>query len=326
MTSERPLPKIRLEPSDEFMHENTGEPNYNESMYFNFFDVSQRRGGFLRLGNRPNEGHAEMTVCLYEPDGSVLFNFKRAPIADNAAFDAGGARFAVETPFERLRIAYEGKACRLARPLEMSDPGLAFKQNPFVPVSLDLAIAGVGPMFGGERTAASSAHEMEFAKGHYEQHHRAQGFLEIDGSRFEVDGLGLRDHSWGPRSWQAPVWYRWLTANFGDDLGFMASIVASKDGTETRGGFVHRGRSLQLVKAVRLETDFTGAEQVHDRLQVALDCADGTTLQVEGRVLSLIPLRNRRSGAVTRISEGMTEWRCEGRTGYGLSEYLDQIA
>ncbi len=28
---------------------------------------------------------------------------------------------------------------------------------------------------------------------------------------------------------------------------------------------------------------------------------------------------------VTRISEGMTEWRCDGRTGYGLSEYLDQI-
>jgi hypothetical protein len=47
---------------------------------------------------------------------------------------------------------------------------------------------------------------------------------------------------------------------------------------------------------------------------------------VEGRVLSLIPLRNRRDGHTTRIGEGMTEWTCEGRTGYGLSEYLDQIA
>jgi hypothetical protein len=29
---------------------------------------------------------------------------------------------------------------------------------------------------------------------------------------------------------------------------------------------------------------------------------------------------------VTRISEGMTEWTMsDGRTGYGLSEYLDQI-
>jgi hypothetical protein len=48
-------------------------------------------------------------------------------------------------------------------------------------------------------------------------------------------------------------------------------------------------------------------------------------------VKSLIPLRNRRTAPdgerlVTRISEGMTEWRVEGvGTGYGLSEYLDQI-
>ena len=48
-------------------------------------------------------------------------------------------------------------------------------------------------------------------------------------------------------------------------------------------------------------------------------------IEVTGRVLSLIPLRNRREGHTTRICEGMTEWTCEGQTGYGLSEYLDQL-
>lgn len=28
---------------------------------------------------------------------------------------------------------------------------------------------------------------------------------------------------------------------------------------------------------------------------------------------------------MTRIAEGMTRHECDGRTGYGLSEYLDQI-
>ena len=52
---------------------------------------------------------------------------------------------------------------------------------------------------------------------------------------------------------------------------------------------------------------------------------------VRGSVLRLIPLRNRRADQdgdelVTRISEGLTRWTLEdGRTGYGLSEYLDQI-
>jgi hypothetical protein len=36
----------------------------NESMYFNFFDRERGIGGFVRLGNRANEGRAEMTVTL----------------------------------------------------------------------------------------------------------------------------------------------------------------------------------------------------------------------------------------------------------------------
>ena len=59
--------------------------------------------------------------------------------------------------------------------------------------------------------------------------------------------------------------------------------------------------------------------------RATLTCVDGQQLEVTGRVLSLIPLRNRKNGKTTRISEGMTEWSCEGRTGYGLSEYLDQV-
>jgi hypothetical protein len=46
--------------------------------------------------------------------------------------------------------------------------------------------------------------------------------------------------------------------------------------------------------------------------------------------MSLIPLRNRRrkpdgEDLMTRITEGMTEYTCDGEVGYGLSEYLDQI-
>jgi len=318
-------PRIRLEPRDEYLHENTGEPHFNESMYFNFFDARSQLGGFARIGNRPNERHAETTICLYEPDGPVLFNFKRAEIADNSRFEAGGMSFAVDEPFEKLRVGYRGKACRLAEPLAMNEPGRAFKENPFVPVAIDLSIRGVGPMFGGEPTEHRPG-EMEFARGHYEQHHRATGAIEIAGRRAEFDGLGLRDHSWGPRSWQAPAYYRWLTGNFGPDFGFMGSHVVRPDGAETRGGFVHRGRELTLVRDLEIETEWRGAERLHERIHARLRCADGKDLHVEGRVLSLIPLRNRKGGRTTRISEGMTEWTCEGRTGYGLSEYLDQLA
>ena len=52
---------------------------------------------------------------------------------------------------------------------------------------------------------------------------------------------------------------------------------------------------------------------------------DDHTYDVEGDVWSNIPLRNRREGMVTRITEGMTKWRYADLEGAGLSEYLDQI-
>ena len=36
----------------------------------------------------------------------------------------------------------------------------------------------------------------------------------MNGQRFDLDrAFGLRDHSWGPRFWQSPWWYRWLTGH-----------------------------------------------------------------------------------------------------------------
>jgi hypothetical protein len=57
---------------------------------------------------------------------------------------------------------------------------------------------------------------------------------------------------------------------------------------------------------------------------------DEREYNVTGEVMSLIPLRNRRKNPdgeelLTRITEGMTEYRCDDQVGYGLSEYLDQI-
>jgi hypothetical protein len=83
------------------------------------------------------------------------------------------------------------------------------------------------------------------------------------------------------------------------------------------------------LSGATIDTDWRTDDQYHQEIRAVAKVGDVEHV-VEGSVLSLIPLRNRRTTPdgeqlVTRISEGMTEWRCDGRVGYGLSEYLDQI-
>jgi hypothetical protein len=317
--------RVRLEPIDEYLHELGPEPNFNESMYFNFYDPSQKFGGFCRLANRANEGKGEMTVCLYLPDGRVGFMFQRPEISDNDSFDAGGMAFGVNAPFEHLTVRYEGKVVMLADPLEMADPRKAFTENPYDECLVELDYMGVGQPFGGEPDEPHERPGEEFAKGHYEQLGRAVGTVRVGTDEWSVRGFGLRDHSWGPRFWQAPWYYRWLTGNVGDDFGFMGSRIARQDRDGTRGGFVWDGEALHLCNDFTISTSWQGDDVYHHDITAELTAGD-QSWSITGKVLNLIPLRNRRDGLTTRISEGMTEWTLDdGRVGYGLSEYLDQI-
>jgi len=318
-----------LVPEDDYTHELGPEPNFNESMYFNFFDTGKSLGGWFRLGNRANEGQAEMTVCLYLPDGRVLFNFQRPQIANNEGFHAGGLHFEVEEPGQRLRTSYDGPAVELAEPREMADPKKAFTSNPRKRVRFDLVHDAVGPLYGsgGSRSEAQKQAEQQFAKAHYEQHMHVTGSLGIEGEHYEIDGYGLRDHSWGPRHWQAIHRYEWLTMNFGPDLGAMVSIIQrDAEGRErSAGGVLIRGMEMERLVDAEIEAEYEPGGLFHRKVVARVRTESGEELCIEGEVKSFIPLRNRRAGLQTHIGEGMTEWKLGDRTGHGLSEFLRQV-
>lgn len=310
-----------VKPEDDYTHPLGPEENFNESVYFNFFDRAKRMGGFLRIGNRANEGHAEMTVIVYQPDGSALFNYKRPQISNNDGWDAGGLKVDVLEPGERIRTTYEGSVVYLADPREMREPGVAFKENPHKRIKLDLVHEGAGPIYGHVAEANAANAQNDFARAHYEQHMKVHGTLQIeDGEPVEITGHGLRDHSWGPRYWQSTPSYRWLTGNYGDDMGMVISIVGAR-----AGGVFYKGKELFQIANVDLDTRYDGDTNYHIGLTARVTLSNGDKHTVEGRVTGFIPLRNRRAGMFTHIGEGMTEYTLDGeRVGYGLSEYLDQ--
>jgi hypothetical protein len=325
-----------LEPSDEYPHDPGTASNYNESMYLNAFDLGREVGAWFRIGNRVNEGYAEVSVCTYLPGGRVGFAYARPTIDSNDEMRAGGLHIEVVEPFEHLRVAYDGKVCLLDDPLQMADPRTAFRENPMVPCTVELDVRGVSPMYGGRPVRADGTEvvadddEKSFAKAHYEQHIATTGTVTVGDEVMEIDGLGLRDKSWGPRYWQALHWYRWLPMVFGPDFAMMISVIGGDDPARPprQGGVVLVDGAYVPIRECTVESDWDA-----DQYQTAMRCwvrTDDREYEVTGDVLSLIPLRNRRTTPdgdtlVTRITEAMTRFTCDGRAGIGMSEYLDQV-
>ena len=47
-----------------------------------------------------------------------------------------------------------------------------------------------------------------------------------------LDGYGLRDHSWGPRKWTGPKWWRWISCWVDERNGFAGFVSRVGDNRE----------------------------------------------------------------------------------------------
>ena len=320
---------FRLDPADEYTHTPTSDSNFNESVYLNAFDASGRFGGWMRLGNRVNEGYAELSVCLYLPDGRVACQFGRPAISNNDAHQAGGLTYAVQTPFKAVRLAYEGEVMLLENGEQMRDPRKAFDTAPRVPCSVLFEHEGCSPMHGGEPRDAETPtmYGRDFSLGHFNQHSRATGYIRVAGQEFTLRGFGWRDHSWGPRYWTNIYFYRLFIANFGPDRGLMILKITAKDGTTRRVGVLQYDGEYEDITDLDLYTDWTERKDPA-RMRLGIRTAR-RAVQIEGEVMSLVPLRNRRQeGGISlqsRIAEGFTRFTWDDRTGYGMTEYIEVL-
>jgi hypothetical protein len=310
-----------LDPRDDHLHPIGQEPNFNESMYFQFHDPTHRLGGFLRLANRPNEGRGERTVCLYLPDGDLAFGFARPTFIDNDRFSAGGLSVDVVTPFQQLEVVFDGHVNVLSRPADMVDPKAALSSSPVVQCQASLQFTAAAPPFAETFDADGEP----FAPNHYEQLMSVAGTVRVAAESFVVRGYGLRDHSWGPRSWQAPWFYRWVHGSAAG-LGFMGAYFGSPDGDDRCGGFVWDGDALHACDGIDVSTHRDPDDQ---QQLIDLELRSGQRCwSFRGVVDASVPLRHRsRDGAnATRIVESATTWTAAtGERLHGMAEYLDQI-
>lgn len=322
---------LRMESVDEHMHRPDDSINFNESVYVNGFDARTGLGGWMRLGNRVNEGYAELSVMLYLPDGRIAVQFGRPEIESNDAFDAGGLRYGVTEPLRTVTMSYEGDVILLDEPGRLRDPGPMFREAPRVPASVSFVATGVSPIHGGEPTSPEHERLMyygpQFSRGHFNQHTSTTGTIEVGDQRWTLDGLGWRDHSWGPRYWQVIWAYRLFLVTFAPDRALMLLKNMYPDGSSRRHGVLLIGDEYEDVTDLDVSTRWTD-QQDPESVLLGVRTANRNTV-IEGKVRTMAPLRNRRRDdgelLISRVAEGLTEYTWDGQTGIGMMEYIERL-
>jgi hypothetical protein len=324
------MSRYRLDTVDEYGHQPTADSNFNESVYLNGWDPQQKMGVWMRLGNRVNEGHAELSVCIYLPDGRVACQFLRPAIDTNERHSAGGLDYEVQEPFKAVSMRYCGEAMMLDDPQVLREPRKMFKTAPRASCEITLSHIGLSPMNGGEPTnhETDTMYGRDFSLGHFNQHSRITGKITLGDESWDLKGFGWRDHSWGPRYWTNINFYRLFVANFGEDRGIM---MLKRTDCEMK---VHRRGVLmfdgQYEEIIDMDV-MTEWDENKDPKAVRLGVRTANRAVVlNGKIITLAPLRNHRQidgqTVESRIAEGFTEWSWDdGRPGIGITEYIERL-
>jgi hypothetical protein len=318
-----------MRPEDEMTHSPDASVNFSESVYTNGFNTTSPVGGWMRLGNRVNEGYAELSVCLYLPDGRIACQFQRPSIANNDRFDAGGLSYSVIEPLKKVSMTFDGEMLIVDDPNALRDPKALFANGARLPVRVHWVHEAESPVHGGEpvNDAVQTMYGRDFSLGHFNQHGRVRGEIRVGDDTWTIDGRGWRDHSWGPRYWQAIYYYRLFIANFSNGDGFMLLKITDKSGASRRVGVLLVGRQYEEIVDMDLSTQWSD-KQDPARVNIGVRTAKRKAV-IAGEIIRLAPLRNRRKAngqtLETRIAEGFTRFSWDDRLGYGMTEYIERI-
>jgi hypothetical protein len=297
------------------------EPAWSESTYFNFHDRSSGLAGFSRIGYRPNEGSADATLFLFLPGGGAVAVLERSD-AETVGDDPRVGGIAHKRGFDltRWKLGCAAKGIGFARAGDLDVGSAPSRAGSVVEVEAQLDFTAAMPPFGTsgrrQRSAAAAASAAAVAAGHFEQACRVRGEVWIGDGTYVVDGLGLRDRSWGPRDWSAVWGWRWFSIPFSEDFAIGVHAVMFP-GREVQAGWVWRDGALTKVTGFTLDTEYE--DRFHRSLTLEITDAEDRRYEVSGEVGPVIPLRI----GDTRVNEGLTRFRYADRETTGIAEYLD---
>ena len=191
---------IRQQPSD--------EKKWQDSTWMQWWDLENKLGGVHRIGHEYNiEGGPKVALWsnLITPKGiykRVLYQTLRE--ADKLPNGWGGGDDTCRNVFENgLHVwIIDDPEAGVSATLKFKDYHQAFMGFP-----------------------VSGRHYEDLAPDHLDIGGSVTGMITMQGTTFEANGMGMRDHGWGHRHFNVMLSHRYVTGTFGPALTFCACVT-----------------------------------------------------------------------------------------------------
>lgn len=283
-----------------------GNPEWNESMYFNFHDERNDITAFMRIGNKPNKDEKSMFFFVMNKD--IIAGMRTTGPCDDDKWSSGGLEF-IDIGNDKWRLIYNG-------------PIFDTSTKPPKQVMLEMDVEWESlnkPMdyrdCVDERKTQMSA---DVASEHYEQFGHVVGTMKIDDETTIIDSYGERDKSIGVRDWGSPKMWMWINSQYEGKEAFNISKLTVDKGEVDAGYFHANGRNNPL-NAADIKVNYK--EGVPCCYSMKLFSIDGKEYPVEGSIIRFAMLPFGGSKQMVLI-ESIAETKWNGKKGFGIAEFL----
>ena len=206
-----------------------------ETAWFSFHHPGRKLGGWFYSMFRPNIGTVAGGFWVWDDTAHLPWT---VPYSANFS--------ALQLPADLdLRDATlpTGVTMRVIEPATSYALGFADSDRVTADLRFDAVmppepLTAVGSTFG-------SAH-------HFDQFGRVTGLLTLHGEEIEIDCIGMRDRTWGPRPENRPRQAAYVTGASDPDNGFLAVTNVRPEGEVVAYGFLRRdGQTVSLASGTR---------------------------------------------------------------------------
>lgn len=300
-------------------HTDLSIPLYNDSSFFYGGDKSGN-AFIARMAFRGKDRNPEMWFDFYLNEHGY-FGIKELPGFEGEGFRIGSLYWKPIITGQTWEIGYDGKMKdRNGNEIEAEVNMVFTGRHPLYDFASSSDPDAIADAIADEKWNRTFFYKLkELSQTHYEQTGKLEGTLKLGGETYNINMLSLRDHSFGPRSWQQWDRHFWMSGIDDDGWSWTVTTIRYHFINRLTAGFVTDpdGHTDAIIQCTGLE-EISKDQLWPENGLVEIKTRNGIIHQLEFKRKGYFPYL---MDDAYMMLEGIGNYRFNGVSGLGMIEF-----